>query len=316
MRFFKKNHLYQLTLTVIGIVLLTSTGSLAQPAAKDLDTYMKSLRQNSAAPVPQSVFADSKNEKKIYKILQPYFNDTLALVRSRAYGVAKLLGQKSNDLSFRKGVVHDLVLAIRDKDSGISGIASESLSNFTKVDFSEVDRDSIGRLIRPSTPHLPQVIKLAGYLDLQKFQPDIYQIVNSKSPFQNKWAARLALARMGDNQALTYFRNKLPKAPINDDFVYEIVPDLVYTRQKEIFVFLESIIHSQEKNCQSPNPDSSQKIECGHRVMEALAPAIENFPFTVDATGTLITDDYAAALVKVREWLRQNPDYKIKSDSF
>ena len=111
-------------------------------------------------------------------------------------------------------------------------------------------------------------------------------------------------------------RNKLQKAPLNDDFVYDFVPDLVYTLQPEIFRLLETIIQSNEKSCQSADPDYAQPILCGYRAMEYLAPVIEGYPLPLDEYGDLQVEDYEAALQELRSWFRENQSYVILNDSF
>lgn len=121
---------------------------------------------------------------------------------------------------------------------------------------------------------------------------------------------------MGDQEAIDYLLRKLQSAPINDNFIYDFAPDLVYTRQPEIFDFLERIIQSDEQNCLPADPDASGKILCGYRVMEYIAPVIENYPLPTDEFGELEVDDYKTALQQVRVWFTQNEGYVIKRDDF
>jgi hypothetical protein len=295
-------------------ILLTK--SFGQPSLRTLQSYMTEIRTNTTLPVTQSILNDQRNESQLIITLTPYFSDSLNIVRSKAYYITKRIGQKSTNAAVRTSVITQLIRAIRDKDTGISGNASEALTAFRKSEFTQAHKDSIGNLIHLKTPHLDQILKLAGYLEMTNQQAKITSIINSTTTFKNKWAARLALARMGDQVAITYINTKIANAPVNDDMVYDVVPDLVYTRQKEIFKYLEQLINSDETNCQSANPDANQKILCGYRVMEYIAPAIQSFPLKVDDTGDLDIDDYSAALLTVRTWLRQNPGYVIISETF
>jgi len=50
--------------------------------------------------------------------------------------------------------------------------------------------------------------------------------------------------------------------------------------------------------------------------MEAIAPAIKNFPIATDEFGELMVDDYKQALQDLRKWFRQNDEYALKSEVY
>lgn len=283
---------------------------------ENLRQYLIGAAQSPYTPIPESLFSEASDKSALLTTLAPYFSDSTEIVRSRAYTIAQRVGQTSSDPAVRQRVVHYLVGGIRDKSGGISGMATAALTEFAKDDFSTADRDSIGGYIRPGIPHLDEIVKLAGYLELTDFQDRIKSIAYSNAPFKYRWAARLALARMGDEEAISDITARLERAVINDDFVYEVTPDLVYTRQKAIFRFLEDVIHSDAANCGSADPDSNRNTLCGYRVMELIAPAIQDFPIAVDETGDLLTNDYTEALTTVRTWLRQNREYVLRNDQY
>ncbi|MGM0579812.1 MAG: hypothetical protein ACQETL_03980, partial [Bacteroidota bacterium] len=93
----------------------------------------------------------------------------------------------------------------------------------------------------------------------------------------------------------------------------DIYPTLAFTRQKAAVDVLVEQVFNDEQNCSSPDPDSNQKITCAYRILEIIAPIIQDFPIPVDeATGDLDTDDYEEALQQSREWLEANRiDYSI-----
>lgn len=287
-----------------------------QSSVRALNDYFVKLRSNSSEPVPPAILTDTKNSDKILQSLSPYLNDSLNTIRSRAHSIAKRIGEKSDNQVIRRQVVTILTTSLKDKDSGIVGNSLEGLTNFRLADFNDAIKDSIGIRINTKTPHLDELLKLAGYLQLQKYTSYIEAIINTNIDASVKWAARLALSRMGDERSIQYIVGKIEKAKVNDDFVYEVVPDLVYTRQPPIFKFLERIINSDEANCLSANPDSEVKILCGYRVMEYVASAIKSFPVQVDESGDLVVSNYKKALEDVRQWLKANPNYEILSASY
>jgi hypothetical protein len=301
-----------LSVSLILSVLLSS----AQSGVNDLERYMKSLRDKPYDPVPSSVLNDRKNVNRMAIALRNYHADTLEQIRSRSYYILTHLGVNSNDIEIRRKTVQTLCAAVKDKSSGIAGNAIQSLTQFRPEDFNTADRDSIGQYLNVGVAHIDKLIRLAGYLQLEDHRNTINDILRTSKLVSLKWSARVALARMGDQASIAYIRNKLGTAVINDDFVYDVAPDLVYTRQKEIFRFLEKVIQSDEKACDSPDPDSNLKMECGYRVMEAITIAIEGFPYQIDESGSLETDNYKTALENIRQWFIQNPDYKISQNTF
>lgn len=301
---------------IVLILLAGLMPCLAVAQGDDIPTYMEEIRGGSYAAVPAAILDNTRSAGDILNALQPYLTDTVERVRAKAYYIVKRVGRKSEASAVRRQAVGILVQGISDQSSGISGNASEALTSFGKADFSPQHITTIAGLLRVETPHLDQVLKLAGYIGDDSFAAGMNQVINSNVPFKYKWAARLALARMGDSAALAYIMNKLNTAPVNDDLVYDIVPDLVYTRQMEVFEYLERIITSDEASCQSADPDSSEKILCGYRVMEYIAPAIENYPLPVDEFGYLEIDDYEAGLKEVRAWMAANETYSLVRNKY
>ena len=156
---------------------------------------------------------------------------------------------------------------------------------------------------------------LVGYLRVDKSTGELQSLSQPGNSPQIRWAALLALSRMGDATASQDILKRVKKAGINDDVVYDLFPDLIYTRNKELFAYLIEVLHSDEKNCTSAGENVS-KIPCAYRVMEMLAPIIKDYPLTLDASGDVNTKDYAAALQTVRTWFKQHPNYTILNDTY
>ena len=135
-------------------------------------------------------------------------------------------------------------------------------------------------------------------------------------PVKRKWNLALALARMGDEKALNYCLEKVKKASIDNQIVGYVLPDLLYTRQKAAVDYCVELLYSDEKQCRSANPDSPEAIPCAYRIIELLSPVIIDFPVKVNPAIGLESDNYPETLQSVREWLKANPDYKIRTDNF
>ena len=121
---------------------------------------------------------------------------------------------------------------------------------------------------------------------------------------------------MGNDEQTAWCVQKVKKAPVNSGLIANVLPDLIYTRQKEALDYCVELLFSDEKLCSSPNPDLSERIPCAYRIIEMLAPVIEGFPIKVNPSIGLESDDYPKTLQTVREWFKKNSNYKINRETF
>ena len=127
----------------------------------------------------------------------------------------------------------------------------------------------------------------------------------------------MALTRSGDEKKLENLMTKVKEMEIEDTFAEAVVPLLVYTRQRAAFDYLFDLILRNDKTCTPLGPDVPGKILCAYRVVEAVAPYVEDFPVEVGVSGDLMTDDYRAALKEVRNWVGvQKQDYVLITDKY
>jgi HEAT repeat protein len=209
-----------------------------------------------------------------------------------------------------------LTESLKDNDPGNVRSALHYLTTFSKGDFSQGAKDSLITRIKLKTSDFDQLIKLAGFLNLSQIKDEIKPYAQAGNPKQIRWAALLALARMGDAPAMKDLMQRVSKLPVNDDVVYKLFPDLIYTRQREALAYMIEALNSDSKNCRSADAENEVDILCGYRIMEQLAPIIQDFPFKLEDSGDLQTDDYPAALLTVRKWFSTSKDFTILSDQF
>ncbi|GHT23319.1 hypothetical protein AGMMS4957_14710 [Bacteroidia bacterium] len=237
-------------------------------------------------------------------------------MKTKTYIVVLLLfvGSASIHAQSKQKEVLNLVQGLSDADNGTIGQRANELKAFAVADFDAAARDSIAKLLKnPNYPHYANIALLAGYIGVGKEElTQHYQ--NPNLPVRQKWNIALALARMGEKEPLDYCVSKVKKAPVNSYAVDYLLPNLIYTRQKVAIDYCVELLHSDEKLCQSPNPNVSEKINCAYRIIELLAPAVEGFPIEVDPRFGLETDDYEKTLQDVRSWFKVHSDYKIKTD--
>jgi hypothetical protein len=280
-----------------------------------LNLYFSEVRNCKYPAIPKPV-SIGENADETLASIKSYLTDTLTTVRAKAYAIAHLAGTNSRVPSVRLVYVNHLVNACKDEDSGNVGLSLSYLSQFLKKDFTPSALDSIRNLVRRKTPHFEDLLKLAGFLELKDLQSIIQPYTQAGNSRQVRWAAIIALARMGDAEALTNMMARVKRLPVNDDVVYEVFPDLVYTRQREALDYLITTMQSDAKNCMSADAERETAIICGYRIMEQLSPAIEGYPLKLDESGDIETKDYVSALSTVRDWFSKHKDYKIDRERF
>lgn len=298
------------------LFLLFSSLVRGQDTKKILTAYFSEVRSGKYQSIPKNLF-QPENAKTTLAAVVPYLKDSSIIVRAKAYALVQLVGNTTRQDNLREDAVSKLVDGIKDHDSGNAGLAIGYLQGFRKEDYTSVVKDTLVNVFKRRPPHLKEYIKLIGFLELTQTRDDLRALAQQGSASrQDRWAALLALARMGDSYSKDDVIKRVSKLPVNDEVVYQIYPDLVYTRQKEIVALLIVQLNSDAKNCESADAERPANIPCAYRVMEMLAPAIEGYPVKLDVSGDIDAKDYTKALQKVRTWFKEHPDYKISKDKF
>ena len=288
----------------------------AQDSGKLLSIYFSEVRSGKYQSIPKNLFQPEQAKTTLVAVV-PYLKDSSAIVRAKAYALVQLVGNTTRQDNLRENAVAKLVEGVKDRDSGNAGLAIGYLQGFRKEDYTSDVKDTLVNMLKRHPPHLKKYIKLIGFLELTQTRNDLRTLAQQgNASRQDRWAALLALARMGDSYAKDDVIKRVSKLPVNDEVVYQIYPDLVYTRQKEIITLLIDQLNSDVKNCESADAERPANIPCAYRIMEMLAPAIEGYPVKLDASGDIDANDYTEALQKVRIWFKEHQDYKIRKDKF
>ncbi len=283
--------------------------------ADDVVNYLQEYGRTGVSnySIEQGIIRNSDLES-LLKRLNPFYGDTLSRIRQKAYYLTyKKAIQSKGD---RAMATYILLNGANDKDGSIVGQNLEFLKNFQLADFNEeFERLLDLKLSNHRISHYKDFVLLAGFIGTGKdilYQKILDQNVSTKT----KWYVSLALARMGNAEQIASCMDKVRKLPINDNLLDYIIPDLIYMRQKASIDYCINILNSKEKLCHSLNPDISESVLCGYRVLEALSPVIIDIPVALDATGNLNTDNYEGLLNEVIKWFQDNPDYGIKKDVY
>lgn len=301
---------------ILLILIFQSFLVTAQDVNNILSVYFSEVRSGKYQSIPKNLF-QPENAKSTLTSVVPYLKDSSAIVRAKAYALVQLVGNTTRQDNLREDAVTKLAEGVKDRDSGNAGLAIGYLQGFRKEDYTSAVKDTLVNIFGRRPPHLKEYIKLIGFLELTQTRDDLRALAQQgNASRQDRWAALLALARMDDRYATDDVIKRVSKLPVNDEVVYQIYPDLVYTRRKEIIGILIDQLNSDVKNCESADAERPANIPCAYRVMEMLAPAIEGYPVKLDASGDIDAKDYTEALQKVRTWFKDHPDYKINKDKF
>ncbi|MTI29518.1 hypothetical protein, partial [Xanthovirga aplysinae] len=272
-----------------------------------LNQYFSAVRKGESPSMNGVLVDNPQNAESLLRALGAYYADSLYSVRKQAYGISTRIGLKSTVLSLRQQVVLQLLNGCEDARLGSRN--SRNLMKFQKGDFSNKARGVLLRLITPQSPGLERLLRITGYLEVEGGEEVIIQLIKQGGlKAKTKWAGQLALARMGNEQAINIIMERVYQQQVNDALVYDLLPELMYTRHSLAINYMVEVLNSDDRNCYPPNPDATKKILCGYRVMEYLAKVIEGFPLKTGRSGDIQTDDYKEALKISRDWFVSRGD--------
>lgn len=306
--------LFAFILFITGIQVYAQS---ARAVEQKVDDLMNAVRADQEKPDLSDLYGNNRAMENLLESARKYFSDTLYSVRLEAGKITYNVALKSDNTQLKQKSLEQLTANLTDENGTVSGWIARHLSIFQRQDFTQTAKSNIVAGINAQIPRSAELIKMAGYLKMTDATNLIRQKANFEKKVSTRWAAYIALARMGDQEYISKVVSAVEKQPLNDDVVYELVPDLVYTRQKECIDYAIKIIYEDKKLCRSSNPDNPERIRCGYRVMEYVAPVIKDFPYKVRTSGDLETDDYKKAFETVREFFKNKGDnYTIIDESF
>jgi len=250
--------------------------------------------------------------------VKPYEKDANAKVRHLAFDMVYAIGRASGDTVVRSQAVFSLIAGCDNADEAEANHIISFLKYFKKADFSTASCAQMVAILKEKPAFIPKLARFAGFLEIRELIPALKEYTNDITVTnRQKWEAWLALARMDDKDAINHVLTQVKTVPVNDDVMYQFAPDLVYTRQHKTFDYLIEILNSDKQDCTSSNPDHPGKMVCAFRVMEYLAPVVEEFPLKIHASGDIDAKDYNDALERIRKWFKyKNGQYVIKRNTF
>jgi len=304
-----------LLVSVAGI----SSGQSVRQFKKQLYKEIKYFREGKLNSINVSDYQAyiAKFPAEVLRETEQYAEDSLYGIRSFAGDVYFWVAKESKDTSVRHKAIYLMAKQCSDKDQNLRERASNHLKEFSKQDFDSRTRLLLASYFKGSPDIYRYTARLAGYLDMDDQIPVIKQLLDD-STLSNRarWELELTLARLGDDDAAYYCTNFVMMQGINDRIIQYLFRDLIYTRSRIAFDYIIERLNDDAPYCRPANPYSSKSIVCGYRLMELLAPVVQDFPYDYYSTGQLKAPDYREALDTVRQWFNTHPDYVIKRDKF
>ncbi len=299
----------KLFITFLCIGLLCSANAFCQ----SLDIVSKSLNEavsNQYTAISYKNLSKAADLNEAIELLKSKQSDSIEEVRSRCYKILGNVGPLITNQNDRKNIVERLSAGLNDPSSGIVGNVLEYLEDYTKDDFNESAKQALLNALENKVAHYSSLVKILGFVNPLGMDPILIRLANTDSLSNEiKWSVKLAQARTGNVSAENFVLNKISRFDVNDRFMFNILPSVVYIKTKGVANLLRDIILDDAKNCQSADMEQDEAILCGFQAMEYLAGMLQNFPVAVDEDGYLQTDDYNGALQQVRDWLSANPEF-------
>jgi hypothetical protein len=289
--------------------------SKAQETPELLRLYFKEVRAGKYPAIPKILTIEESTSSTL-NYVEPYLVDSSANVRAKAYTLINLVGSNARQHAVRESAVLKLINACEETDGGNVDLALSYLSTFFREDFNSQAVTKLKDLFAQVILNIDLFIKLIGFLEIKELISSIKPYTLKGNVQSIRWASLVSLARMDDQAAMEEVMRRVRKLPVNDDVIYQIFPDLVYTRQREPILYMIEQMQSDQKNCMTADVEREVPIACGYRIMEQLAPAVEGYPFQRDESGDLKTDDYQETLITVRNWFKENENFKIIRNTY
>lgn len=279
-----------------------------------LASYFQLLKQNKT-PASISSLLVAGNSEAIVNYVPRFLKDTVLSVRLHSIEVLKEAALKSPSKIVRQKAT-SLLFSQWGQTVEVNRRIFQVLKKFHSSDFNEATRDSLVSVVKKPVALRSELLRLIGFAGRPEDAASLAQFSTDNNTASVRWSALLAMARLNDEESIHKVVEKARRIKVSDDVVQQLFPDMVYTRQKIVFDYLTEVLQSEQANCESADNDNPTPVLCGYRVMELLAPAIKNYPLSLDASGDVKTWDYKKSLQEVRQWFNNNKNYQIDQSTF
>lgn len=245
------------------------------------------------------------DDNEVLSLLQKYQSDKNDRAREAAWYLTAAVGRRTVVPYIRKQVLMLLLQGSRDSDPLVARKNLAQLKNFDRSLFDAQAKKVLEDIFRTTANPSEELIKITGFAGCVGLIPDFKARIREirEKEAERKWAYYLALARMGDGEAIRYCMKRIQQLPVNDETIEDVFPDLIYIRRKEAVDYLLEVALDRPSGCSSSNPDNEQAVSCTAKILEMIAPYLAGFPVQDTAAFSSLSSEETIALV--RKWLKE-----------
>ncbi|MCT4614441.1 MAG: hypothetical protein N4A49_06160 [Marinifilaceae bacterium] len=279
-----------------------------------LVSIFENIRTTNRIGVNFYKYLEKTNKQDIDFVINNYQNDSLEIVLEAAYKLTSSYLRIKNDKN--STILNFLISGLKSHNQKLCTIILNELNRQNTNSFDTNMFNELNNIVLNKKYFYSELILFTAKLKNERFLESL-ELMKSEGKLKSEKALityHIARSRMGVNESTEFILKVVNNEDINDEFTYQLIPKLIYTKNKEIYDFIVSIIFSDERLCNSSNAERAERITCAYRALEYIAPHIKAFPIKTTKSGDLISNDYIAALDTAREWLINNPYYTIKDN--
>lgn len=178
----------------------------------------------------------------------------------------------------------------------------KNCSKFAKSAYSTNTKLHIQKHLLTQPQYLDKWLLLAGFATDDPMP--IFQVLEEQKSRSIQQAGKLALVRMGDEGKTKSFLKTIKRIPIEDDFVFNIAPLAIYTRNKKVVQYIIDVIIQDRGKCHPADAETGGQISCGYRLVELLSPILQDAPAGMkeEFSNAAAKDQLTTAI----QWLKAN----------
>jgi hypothetical protein len=292
---------------LINLPLIMNAQVANRAVEKKINDQLVKVRQGKINIDEDSLVAI--DPKAVLAALKKYKRDPSVNVRFAVQTAQYKISMHSIDTSIKRQVVESLIEDRRDADPLVSQQASKRLLSYKAIDFSPKAKQAIAADLGKKEVE-SGIILISGVAQVRtqvhRLKAIAANLDKTNSGWYNsrQWHARLALARMGDNQYLNTIIDMVESEPNDILRVTRLLGDIAYMRQPAGVELLKKYLNSEQRlpAVKSTVPGST----FSQYALDFLAQIIQDFPIQSKGIGYT-----GAEIAAARSWFRSHTTYTI-----
>ena len=243
-----------------------------------------------------------KTPKKGFEDFQYHYTHGDTPLKSYLIATLKRTTLESGNLVLRQQTTYFLLkVVLHETEIQLHNEALNGLLNYSENDFSAETKAILAKI---DIFQSPELIKITGVANIQSREKELHDIATTSTDPQLKWAATLALARMGDKQKLNAVIQGVKSEPDIVQRSGRLFDDLAWTRQQETFNVLREYLHSQKHLPSTKDESIPGTLEAAYAA-RAFINHIKNCPIKSEFPN-------AEELPIIVNWADQQKEWLIK----